>query len=95
MLIVVETFLNPGEPSASPVRVRPLDGQFKEEYRVWCSEALRLVWPPNSLFRVSVTRVDRRNSKSFLRIALNEPWEPIDRPEAKRFIAQQFGSFGA
>jgi hypothetical protein len=91
MLIIVETYRNFGEPSASPVRVRPLAGQFKQSYHVWCSQALRTAWPVDSLFRVSVTRVERRDGHPYLRIGLNEPWEPISHPKAKAFIRKHFG----
>jgi len=92
MLIVVETFLNPGEPSASPVRVRPLKGQFSEDYRVWCSKALRTAWAINSLFLVSASFVVQERKKTHLRIAMNEPWQLIDRRAAMRHIATQFNA---
>lgn len=90
MLIVVETFLNPGEPSVSPVRVRPLKGQFREDYRVWCSKTLRTARKVNSLFLVSVSFVIQEHKKTHLRIAMDEPWQLIDRQAAMRHIAAHF-----
>lgn len=88
MQIIVETFLNPGEPSSSKVRVRPIDGQFKETYRVWCSQAMRRSKPVGALFRVWVTRVDQPDGESYLRIGLYAPWESISRDEAEKFIRE-------
>jgi len=51
--ILVETFRNPGEPSASPIRVRPVEGQgFPTTMRVECSKAMRASAPVGSRFRV-------------------------------------------
>lgn len=90
MLIVVETFLNPGEPSRSPVRVRPLRGQFHKDYRVWCSKAMRAAWKVDSLFLVSVSFVVQEHKRTHLRISLKEPWQLIDRLAAERYIATHF-----
>lgn len=89
MQIIVETYRNPGEPSSSKVRVRPMVGQFKETYRVWCSQAMRRAKPVGALFRVGVTRVDQPDGESYLRIGLHDPWEPVSREEAEKFIREQ------
>lgn len=89
MQIIIETFRNPGEPSSSKVRVRPFDGQFKESYRVWCSQSMRRAWPVGKLFRVWVTRVDQPDGESYLRIGLNHSWEPVSLSEAEKFILEE------
>lgn len=94
MQIIVETFHNRGEPSSSEVRVRPLVGQFEETYRVWCSKAMRRAWPVGELFRVWVSRVDQPDGESYLRIGLNDPWEPVSLSEAERFIREQHKTRG-
>lgn len=88
MQIIIETFRNPGEPSSSKVRVRPLSGQFKESFRVWCSQAMRRAQPVGALFRVNVTRVDQPDGESYLRIGLHDPWEPVSHDEAEKFIRE-------
>lgn len=89
MHIIVEIFRNPGEPSSSKVRVRPMAGQFKEAYRVWCSQGMRRAWPVGSLFRVRVTRVDQPDGESYLRIGLRDAWEQVSLEEAEKFIREQ------
>lgn len=90
MKIIVETFRNPGEPSSSKVRVRPMAGQFKETYRVWCSQIMRRSQPVGALFRVCVTRVDQPDGESYLRIGLHDWWEPVSRDEVETFIREQY-----
>lgn len=91
MEIVVETFRNPGEPSSRPIRVRPVTGQFKENYRVWCSVAMRKAKPIGSLFRVQVSLVHQPQGETYLRIGLHAPWIPVAADEAKRFISEHYG----
>lgn len=91
MEIVIETFRNPGEPSSRPIRVRPIFGQFKENYRVWCSVAMRRAKPIGSLFRVQVTPVYQPQGETYLRIGLYDPWVPVTADEAERFISEQYG----
>ncbi len=91
MQIIVETYRNPGEPSSSKVRVRPLSGQFMGSYRVWCSQAMRRTQPVGALFRVSVTQVDQPDGESYLRIGLHDPWEAVSRDEAEKFIRELNG----
>lgn len=87
MRILVETFVNPGEPSARSVRVRPCQGQFTRRYRVWCSEAARRERPIGSKFLVNVTEVHQPTSESYLRISPSEPWEQVSEAQAKKFLA--------
>lgn len=91
MEIIVVTFRNPGEPSSRPIRVRPIPGQFKENYRVWCSVAMRKSKPIGSLFRVQVSLVHQPQGETYLRIGLHDPWIPVSESEAKRFFIDQFG----
>jgi hypothetical protein len=94
MLIVVQTFRNVGEASSRPVRARPIVGQFEVSYRVWCSKALRTAWPINSLFLVSVTRVQQAGKQAYLRISLDEPWERVSEQTAKQFVKKNFRGGG-
>lgn len=91
MEIIVETFRNPGEPSSRPVRVRPIPGQFKDNYRVWCSVAMREAKPIGSLFRVQVSLVNQPQGEGYLRIGLHAPWIPVTESVAKQFVIDQFG----
>ena len=84
MEIIVETFRNPGEPSSRPIRVRPVLGQFKENYRVWCSVAMREAMPIGSFFRVQVSFVDQPQGDTYLRIGLHAAWIPVSEAEVKR-----------
>lgn len=89
MEIVVELFRNQGEPSTRPIRVRPIQGQFKENYRVWCSVAIRESKPIGTLFRVRATFVRQPHGETYLRIGLDDPWLPITAAEARKFIFEQ------
>lgn len=91
MEIVVETFRNPGEASSRPIRVRPVAGQFSDNYRVWCSVAMRTAKPIGSIFRVQVSFVRQPQGETYLRISLHAPWIPIDSDEAKVFISSRYG----
>lgn len=91
MEIIIETFRNPGEPSSRPIRVRPVPGQFKENYRVWCSVAMRKAKPIGSLFRVHVSFVHQQKGGTYLRIGLSAPWIPVTVNEVKRFFLEQHG----
>jgi len=90
MEIAVETYRNPGEPSSRPIRVRPVSGQFKEKYRVWCSVAMRKTKPIGSLFRVQVSFVHQPQGETYLRIGLHDPWISVTVDEAKRFVLEQY-----
>lgn len=91
MEIIVETFRNPGEPSSRPIRVRPIPGQFKDNYRVWCSVAMREAKPIGSFFRVQVSLVHQPQGETYLRVGLHDPWIPITENAAKQFVIDQFG----
>ena len=92
MRIVIETFLNPGEPSSATVRVRPAAGQFEGDFRVWCSNSKREAAGPNRLFLVDATWVTSDTRKPQLRVELNSVWQPISREGALNVIGRLQGS---
>jgi hypothetical protein len=73
MFAIVETFLNPGEPSDAEYRVRPLEG-FPSSMRVQCSRAMRRAFPLGSRFRLPVELVETKAGTKFLRQVGNEGW---------------------
>ena len=78
MFVVVETFLNPGEPSDAQFRVRPICGQpFPTTMRVQCSRAMRQAFPLGSKFRLPVELVENKTGGKFLREVGKEPWERV------------------
>jgi hypothetical protein len=78
MFVVVETFLNPGEPSDAQYRVRPINGQaFPATMRVQCSRAMRQAFPLGSQFRLPVELVENKTGGKFLREVGKVPWERI------------------
>ena len=75
MFVVVETFLNPGEPSDAHYRVRPIEGQpFPPTMRVQCSRAMRQAFPLGSQFRLAVELVENKTGGKFLREVGKESW---------------------
>ncbi len=78
MFLIVETFLNPGEPSDAQYRVRPIVGQlFPRTMRVQCSRAMRQAFPLGSQFRLPVELVENKTGGKFLREVGKAPWERI------------------
>ena len=78
MFVIVETFLNPGEPSDAQYRVRPINGQFfPGTMRVQCSRTLRQTFPLGSQFRLPVELVENKTGGKFLREVGKAPWEKI------------------
>jgi hypothetical protein len=79
MFVIVETFRNPGEPSSSEIRVRPVAGQgISTEMRVQCSRAMRGTAPVGSRFRLFCELVHPENNSPFLRHKASDPWELVD-----------------
>jgi hypothetical protein len=67
MFVIVETFLNPGEPSNAVFRVRPVQGQaFPSSMRVQCSRAMRHDFPLGSKFRLPIRLVKPNDGTQFL-----------------------------
>lgn len=92
MEIIVESFLNDGEPSDAPRRMRPLPGQgFDVDMRVECSRAMRLAFPAGQLFRLRVQPKSREGGPTFLYSYHGDKWCPVTRDEARTYIAATFG----
>jgi hypothetical protein len=78
LFVIVETFLNVGEPSSAEYRVRPVSGQaFPPSMRVQCSKALRRSHRLGTKFRFPVTLVQRQDGGKFLREVGSGPWDVI------------------
>lgn len=78
MQVIVETFLNPGEPSSAQYRVRPIPGQvFPITMRVQCSRAMRHAYPLMTKFRLSVIQVENKTGSKFLREVGSGPWQVV------------------
>jgi len=78
MFVIVETFLNPGEPSNAQFRVRPVEGQaFPSSMRVQCSRAMRSAFPLGSKFRLPVELVEKKTGGTFLREVGKETWVQV------------------
>jgi hypothetical protein len=78
MHVIVEVFLNPGEPSKAQYRVRPVEGQiFPTNMRVQCSHAMRQAFPLGSRFRLPVELVENKTGGRFLREVGKEPWTAL------------------
>lgn len=79
MFIVVETFLNSGEPSSASYRVRPVPGQgHPNTMRVQCSRAMRHSAPLGTKFRLWVKLVEPADNAPFLRHVNSDPWEVVN-----------------
>lgn len=75
MFVIVETFINPGEPSDAQYRVRPVEGQhFPNTMRVQCSRAMRQGFPLGSKFRLPVELVENKTGGRFLREIGKKSW---------------------
>lgn len=80
MFVIVETFLNPGEPSDAVYRVRPVIGQvFPITMRVQCSRAVRQAFPLGSQFRLAVELVENKTGGKFLREVGKETWVSLGK----------------
>ena len=78
MYVIVETFLNPGEPSSAHYRVRPVSGQvFPVTMRVQCSRAMREAYPLGTKFRLPAMLVENKTGGKFLREVGSGPWEVV------------------
>lgn len=86
--IAIETFSNPGEPSAQSLRARPLPGQgFDSSIRIECSSKMRNSHPVGTVFIVRAKIVDREGGSQFLYTHFNWPYEVVDREAVVRLIA--------
>lgn len=81
MEVIVETFLNPGEPSSAVYRVRPIAGQvFSQDMRVQCSRAMRHAHPLGTRFVLPVVLVSTSSGAEFLREVGSGPWHIYSGP---------------
>lgn len=81
MLILVETYRNPGEPSHARVRVRALpnqimDGENISGLKVRCSIAMRTAWPIGQHFWLDVVLTRREEGALFLHATPRALWRP-------------------
>jgi hypothetical protein len=84
--VIIETFRNPGEPSSQPVRVRPVPGQFDEDFRVWCSTSKRETVNAGSRFRVQASWVVGAGRETYLRVGLDQEWEPMTEIQVREYL---------
>lgn len=76
--IVVETYLQAGEPSRTAIRVRPLPGQgFTPDIHVECSKAMREKHPPGTKFRIRARLKQKLAGKPFLYTSWQWPYEVV------------------
>lgn len=91
MFIVVETFLNPGEPSSSTVRVRAVPGQgIAADVRVQCSRGMREEFRIGQRFLLEVNWCKPDAAKDFLTANYRDKPHPLSDVEALRYIAENF-----
>jgi hypothetical protein len=90
--IIVESFIQEGEPSSAARRIRPVPGQgFDTSLRIECSREMRTAYPPGQLFRLCVTLKCREGEPFFLYAYHGDPWHPVSRDEAQHFNETTFG----
>lgn len=78
VFVIVETFLNNGEPSSAAFRVRPIGGQaYPSSMRVQCSKSMRQAYPIGTKFRFPVMLVQRDGGGNFLREVGSSSWEVV------------------
>ncbi len=88
--ILVETYENHGEPSATKVRVRPVDGQdLPTGLHVECSRKLRKEYPVGSMFIIRAKLTNRLGGAKFLYTNHSWPFQAVSNAEAKRFMASR------
>lgn len=87
MQIVVETFLNRGEPSSASRRVRVVAGQgFDIAVRVECSKAMRHAYPLGQKFLLDVKWKAPRSATACLYSNNRDEWHPLTDAEAAAII---------
>jgi len=91
MHVVVETFLNKGEPSTAKRRVRALEGQgIAPNIRVQCSRGMREEFRLGQRFLLEVNWLNRETSDAFLSANYRDKPQPLSDEEALRYIADNF-----
>ena len=88
----IETFRNPGEPSAERVRARPLPGQgLDSNIRVSCSSRMRLGQPVGSYILIDAQVTHSASGATFLYAKPNSDYEVISLDAANRHVLKTFG----
>ena len=91
MIYVVETILNPGEPSSATRRVRVVKGQgINEAVRVSCSRSMRNEYQLGQLFLLDVQWKYVDENRDCLYANPNDTPHPVSRVVAKNFIKDNF-----
>ena len=82
-----ESFQNPGEPSGSSIRARPLPHQgLNINMRVECSSHMRKNHPLGTVFIVQAQIIDKEGGRQFLYTHYNWPYEVVERSVVKNRI---------
>lgn len=90
---IIETFLNPGEPSASRIRARPLQGQgVPTSWRVECSRPMRHSHPVGTLFLLMGRAAGGDLEAPFLYCNPRANYKVVSREEANEIIRTRFAS---
>jgi hypothetical protein len=88
MQIIVESFVQAGEPSSAQRRIRPVAGQGLDiNLRVECSRDMRTAYPEGQRFKLTVQLKSREGGPNYLYSYHGDRWEPVSNEEAARFIA--------
>jgi len=83
-LVVIESFVNPGEPSNLAIRCRPLPGQgLNTKMRVECSSRMRQNYPVGTCFLVKAKIVEMQGGATFLYTHYNWSYKLMTRKEAQ------------
>ena len=83
-LVVIESFVNPGEPSNLAIRYRPLPGQgLNTKMRVECSSRMRQNYPIGTCFLVKAKIVEMQGGATFLYTHYNWSYKLMTRKEAQ------------
>jgi len=85
--LVIESFVNPGEPSNLAIRCRPLPGQgMNTKMRVECSSRMRQNYPIGTCFLIKAKIVEMQGGSTFLYTHYNWSYKVITRKEAQEKI---------
>ena len=90
--VVIETYVNPGDPSNAKIRARPLPGQgLDTEMKVECSRKMREGYPVGTKFVLKAKVIDRDGGTPFLYAHYNARYTVLSASEADAFIKEQDG----
>jgi hypothetical protein len=86
---VIETYRNPGEPSANKVRARPLDGQgIPATWSVECSTSMRNDYPVGTKFLLLGRPAGGKLEAEFLYCKPRAEFRVLTQQEANEFISK-------